>query len=61
MKHHTINIEEVNIHYVKAGRDYMRHSSRQTIVFLHGFPDYWGAWHAQFDHLSDKYRVIAPD
>jgi pimeloyl-ACP methyl ester carboxylesterase len=61
MKHHTINIEDVNIHYVEAGTDYIRHSPRQTIVFLHGFPEYWGTWHAQLDYLSDKYRVIAPD
>ena len=61
MKHHTINIEDVNIHYVEAGADYINHSPRQTIVFLHGFPEYWGTWHAQLDYLSDKYRVIAPD
>ena len=61
MKHHTINIEDVNIHYVEAGVDYINHSPRQTIVFLHGFPEYWGTWHAQLDYLSDKYRVIAPD
>ncbi|MFT6987777.1 MAG: pimeloyl-ACP methyl ester carboxylesterase [Psychromonas sp.] len=61
MKHHTINIEDVNIHYVEAGDNYKSYSPRQTIVFLHGFPEYWGTWHAQLDYFSSKYRVIAPD
>ncbi len=61
MKHHTINIEDVNIHYVETGDNYQSHSPRQTIVFLHGFPEYWGTWHAQLDYFSNKYRVIAPD
>lgn len=61
MKHHTINIEDVNIHYVESGEHNERYSPRQTIVFLHGFPEYWGTWHAQLDYFSNKYRVIAPD
>jgi pimeloyl-ACP methyl ester carboxylesterase len=61
MKHHTINIENVNIHYVEAGADSVGNPSRQTIVFLHGFPEYWGTWHAQLDYFAKQYRVIAPD
>ena len=61
MKHHTINIEKVNIHYVEAGADCESHLPRQTIIFLHGFPEYWGTWHAQLDYFANHYRVIAPD
>jgi pimeloyl-ACP methyl ester carboxylesterase len=61
MKHHTIDIENVNIHYVEAGADSVGNPSRQTIVFLHGFPEYWGTWHAQLDYFAKQYRVIAPD
>jgi pimeloyl-ACP methyl ester carboxylesterase len=61
MKHHTIDIENVNIHYVEAGERSVTHSPRQTIVFLHGFPEYWGTWHAQLDYFANDYRVIAPD
>jgi pimeloyl-ACP methyl ester carboxylesterase len=61
MKHHTIDIENINIHYVEAGTDSTQNPSRQTIVFLHGFPEYWGTWHAQLDYFSKNYRVIAPD
>jgi pimeloyl-ACP methyl ester carboxylesterase len=61
MKHHTIEIENVNIHYVEAGECSDTHSPRQTMVFLHGFPEYWGTWHAQLDYFANDYRVIAPD
>jgi len=61
MKHHTINVAGVNIHYVEAGANCSSHSPRQTIVFLHGFPEYWGTWHAQLNYFSEQYRVIAPD
>ena len=61
MKHHTIDIENVNIHYVEAEEDSASNPSRQTIIFLHGFPEYWGTWHAQLDYFANHYRVIAPD
>jgi pimeloyl-ACP methyl ester carboxylesterase len=61
MKHHTIDIENVNLHYVEAGQHNATNPTRQTIVFLHGFPEYWGTWHAQLDYFADHYRVIAPD
>lgn len=60
MKHRTIDIEDVNIHYVEAGAT-KGDTSRQTIIFLHGFPEYWGTWHAQLDYFAKNYRVIAPD
>ena len=61
MKHHTIDIENVNMHYVEAGADRTSITPPQTIIFLHGFPEYWGTWHAQLDYFANHYRVIAPD
>jgi pimeloyl-ACP methyl ester carboxylesterase len=62
IKHHTVEIEKINIHYVEAGAvNAQNKSARSTIVFLHGFPEYWGTWHAQLDYFSQDYRVIAPD
>ena len=61
MKHHTIDIDNVNIHYVEDGPDSVSHAPRHTIIFLHGFPEYWGTWHAQLDFFASHYRVIAPD
>lgn len=61
MKHHIIDIENVDIHYVEAGGSSDTDSPRRTIIFLHGFPEYWGTWHAQLDYFANDYRVIAPD
>jgi pimeloyl-ACP methyl ester carboxylesterase len=61
MRHHTIDIENVNVHYVEAGEDNVSQSPQQTIIFLHGFPEFWGTWHAQLDYFAKNYRVIAPD
>lgn len=33
----------------------------QPILFLHGFPEFSGAWDAVGDCLSDRYLCIAPD
>ena len=32
-----------------------------TIVFLHGFPETWFAWHHQMAALADHFRCIALD
>ena len=43
-------------HYVDAGpRD------AETIVFLHGNPESWHAWHPQIAAFGGRYRCIAPD
>lgn len=62
MQHHFVNIDKVNVHYVEAGPEAGTTASQpQTLVFLHGFPEYWGTWHAQLDFFANDYRVIAPD
>ena len=61
---HYIDIEGVNIHYVSA-EPYLdkkaNSNNKPTLVFLHGFPEYWQAWQHQLSYFSDNYRVIAPD
>ncbi|MGS2722070.1 alpha/beta fold hydrolase [Paraglaciecola aestuariivivens] len=60
---HKIKLGETNIHYVEAGPQITsetKHSAR-SIIFLHGFPEYWGTWHQQIKHFSKHYQVIAPD
>ena len=45
----------VRLHYVSAGRG-------PLVVLLHGFPEYWGGWHAQIARLVEAgFRVVAPD
>lgn len=31
------------------------------LLFLHGFPQFWGAWKAQLDHFGQRYLAVAPD
>lgn len=45
----------VKIHYATAGE------GERLIVFLHGFPEFWYAWRAQLEALSDEFTVVAPD
>ncbi|WP_286959397.1 alpha/beta hydrolase, partial [Shewanella sp. CG_4_10_14_0_8_um_filter_42_13] len=60
LMHQYIAVDKVNIHYVETG-----HMSEtkplSTMVFLHGFPEYWGSWQKQLDYFSAHYHVIAPD
>lgn len=58
--HNYINIDKVNIHYVESGAANTSADS-QTIIFLHGFPEYWGTWKEQIQYFSRHHRVIAPD
>ena len=53
-----LNVLGHEIHYMEGGKEFAENG---TIVFLHGFPEYWQTWQNQMDHLSKKYRVIAPD
>ena len=34
---------------------------RPLLVFLHGFPEYWGAWQEILPGFSDRYFAVAPD
>jgi pimeloyl-ACP methyl ester carboxylesterase len=33
----------------------------EPIVFLHGFPEYWGMWRRQLTRFADRHLCIAPD
>ncbi|MGX9460526.1 alpha/beta fold hydrolase [Shewanella sp. A14] len=61
LEHKNILVDDVNIHYVESGVSADQQVPQQTIIFLHGFPEYWGTWSAQLRFFSDQYRVIAPD
>ena len=36
-------------------------ASRGTIVFVHGFPEFWYCWKRQIPDFAQDYRVVAPD
>src|SRR5699024_8766453 len=55
--HSWTDLGDVVLHYVTAGDP-----DDPLVVFLHGFPEFWYAWHDQIDRLAATgYRVIAPD
>ena len=51
------NVNQITLHVVEAGEQ-----DNPTIVFLHGFPEFWYAWRHQIPFLvAQGYRVIVPD
>lgn len=54
-----IQVKGVNIHYVTA--EPLSENNLETLVFLHGFPEYWGTWRKQLSYFAKQFRVIAPD
>lgn len=58
LNHHYEDVFDYQLHYVEASPD---KDSNETIVFLHGFPEYWASWQEQLRYFAQKYRVIAPD
>lgn len=49
------DLDSVRLHYLRQG------TAKETIFFLHGFPEYSGAWSAYLEDLSDTFQAIAPD
>lgn len=44
------------LHYACAGT-----SERPLLLFLHGFPEFWYAWHEQLALFGDTHFAVAPD
>ena len=44
------------LHYVSAGEP-----GRPLLLFLHGFPEFWYAWHEQLQLFGDTHFAVAPD
>jgi epoxide hydrolase 4 len=55
LSHGYAEVDGVRLHYVEAG-------SGPLVVLLHGFPEFWFAWHRQIPMLAEAgFRVVAPD
>jgi pimeloyl-ACP methyl ester carboxylesterase len=54
MEHAYADINGIRMHYVTQGEG-------EPILFLHGFPEYWGVWKQLMAEFSKDHRVIAPD
>jgi pimeloyl-ACP methyl ester carboxylesterase len=53
-KHGTLSVNGVRLHYAEQG-------TGAPILFLHGFPEYWGAWRAVMNELGGRFRAVALD
>lgn len=54
VEHHTVDNNGVDIHYVTHGKG-------PTVLFVHGFPDFWYTWRHQMEALSSDFRTVAMD
>ena len=54
LDHHYPTVNGIRMHYVSAG-------TGDTVLLLHGFPEFWYSWRHQIAALAPHYRVIAPD
>jgi len=52
----TIRANDLSFHVQTAGDP-----SAPLILFLHGFPEYSGAWDEMLARLSDQFFCVAPD
>lgn len=48
--------KENDLHYVEVGNP-----NKDTIVFVHGFPQFWYSFNQQIEDLSNDYHIIAID
>ncbi|SFR55397.1 alpha/beta fold hydrolase [Halogeometricum limi] len=52
-----VDVGDVELHVVTAGP-----ADGEPVVLLHGFPEFWYAWHDYVGPLADAgYRVVVPD
>jgi pimeloyl-ACP methyl ester carboxylesterase len=54
LKHGTLLVNGIRLHYAEQG-------TGSPLLFLHGFPEYWGAWRGVMNELSDRFRSVAID
>lgn len=54
MEHKFATVNGVRLHYVTAG-------SGPLILFVHGFPEFWYAWHNQLSEFSRDHQSVALD
>jgi pimeloyl-ACP methyl ester carboxylesterase len=47
-------VGNLRLHYLEAGRG-------RTMLFLHGFPQFWYEWRHQLHHFSADHHVVAVD
>jgi len=54
--HNDINVNGIRLHIAQSGSN-----ASPSILFLHGFPEFWYAWRHQLNDLADEFHCLAPD
>ena len=52
--HCYADLPDLRVHYV-------RHGQGKPLFLIHGWPEFWYAWHKNIPHLAKKFDVIVPD
>lgn len=55
-EHHYAVVNGIRLHYAAAGDP-----GKPLMLFVHGFPEFWYAWHEQLREFSRDYRAVALD
>jgi epoxide hydrolase 4 len=56
IRHGFAQVGDLHWHTAAMGQE-----ERPLMLFLHGFPEYWGVWRAQMDAFAGGYHCVAPD
>jgi len=48
------DVNGIRLHYVSVGQG-------KLILFVHGFPEFWGEWENQLNEFGNDYQAVAPD
>ncbi|CAB3368165.1 Hypothetical predicted protein [Cloeon dipterum] len=55
-QHAYVQLKDVKLHYVEKGD-----KSKELMLFVHGFPEFWYSWRNQIKEFSKDYWVVAVD
>lgn len=56
LEHHYAVVNGIRLHYVAGGV-----ATRPLMLFVHGFPEFWYAWHEQLLAFSPDFHTVAVD
>jgi len=56
LEHHYAEVNGIRLHYVSCGA-----ATQPLMLFVHGFPEFWYAWHEQLLEFSRGYHAVALD
>jgi pimeloyl-ACP methyl ester carboxylesterase len=48
------DVNGIRLHYISVGHG-------KLIMFVHGFPEFWGEWENQLVEFGNDYQAVAPD